>query len=561
LSDDIAYIEAQGQGLQVQTANQKLLVTELQDILETIELNESDIQQLYNGNIITLEGLEVVERSALSLYKALVLTDPSLRPNASAEHLSEHAQLSKMKALREKRTEFMEHGAKFIDRFKNYMEIAYGQVALDIEEAVRADPNSKTVMSLKSVTVGRSSIWKYSPLVLFTKSLDEQAWMRLVNSYQMKMMSLYSHSISSSFQTCKKLARVMSGEEQELLFTMTEAQAETLGLNTRKMTVKRNTTLSRTFRASSSEKAGRRSGAGQMYPCEAVAEAIVEIVPLIRGEQTFIVDFFHASTTETMDFMEVAMSQVPEQRQGPLDITRKPIEPDKDMAQFISNTMGEVFAFLPGELQKLVDWATSMGPIQGIGILYALHKVMVQVDDGFFFRTLHGLATRLTNDWTKFINQQVRSIEETKVKIKKRKGVIFFMRVFPNFSTHVENLLPQADDKVQSNATTRKLVDDGYTLIIKAMFESLRVIAKESPGAAQHGGPADPEDKEALNYHILLIENMNHYVEHVDERGNAALAEGKKKARSDLDEHLSLYVDAVIRRPLGKIMVRAFYSL
>ena len=64
-----------------------------------------------------------------------------------------------------------------------------------------------------------------------------------------------------------------------------------------------------------------------------------------------------------------------------------------------------------------------------------------------------------------------------------------------------------------------------------------------------------PEDKEALNYHILLIENMNHYIECVDDRGDAILTEGKRKAQEEYDEHLNLYVDAVIRRPLGKIMV------
>jgi hypothetical protein len=84
------------------------------------------------------------------------------------------------------------------------------------------------------------------------------------------------------------------------------------------------------------------------------------------------------------------------------------------------------------------------------------------------------------------------------------------------------------------------------------MFESLKVIARENPGAQTAG--ADPEDKEALNYQIMLIENMNHYVEEVDTRSNPILEEWKQNAAQEMEEHMSLYVSAVIRRPLGKLL-------
>lgn len=99
------------------------------------------------------------------------------------------------------------------------------------------------------------------------------------------------------------------------------------------------------------------------------------------------------------------------------------------------------------------------------------------------------------------------------------------------------------------------MVDDAYKKINKAMFESLKVIAKESPAVMATQGQGDPEDKEALNYHILLIENMNHYIEEVDDRSDMALLEWKSKAQDEMREHMGLYVDAVIRRPLGKLLV------
>jgi len=98
------------------------------------------------------------------------------------------------------------------------------------------------------------------------------------------------------------------------------------------------------------------------------------------------------------------------------------------------------------------------------------------------------------------------------------------------------------------------MVDDAYGKINIAMFESLKVIAKESPAVMATQGQGDPEDKEALNYHILLIENMNHYIEEVDERADTVLGEWRAKAVEEMNEHMALYVDAVIRRPMGKLL-------
>lgn len=155
------------------------------------------------------------------------------------------------------------------------------------------------------------------------------------------------------------------------------------------------------------------------------------------------------------------------------------------------------------------------------------------------------------------MDEQIRGIEDTKVKIKKRKGVIAFMKTLPNFSTAIESMLPVSDSLDQLEV--RFLVNDAYQKINKAIFESLKFIAKESPTVIagqghQAQGVGDPEDKEALNYHILLIENMNHYIEEVDAKGNVVLEEWREKAVREMSEHMGLYLGAVIRRPLGKLL-------
>jgi len=185
---------------------------------------------------------------------------------------------------------------------------------------------------------------------------------------------------------------------------------------------------------------------------------------------------------------------------------------------------------------------------------------MSQSNQDFLNSTLQKLHGSLSVKFQKFVDEQVRAIEETKVKIKKRKGVIHFVRIFPQFSAAVENMLTPAD----STLAVRRMVDREYDRILRSMFDSLKVIARESPGAsaaapsllsaAAHNA-ADPEDKEALNFHILLIENMNHFLEDVDNpRALEVLADWRAAAQHDLAEHTDLYLGAVMRRPLGRLL-------
>lgn len=190
-------------------------------------------------------------------------------------------------------------------------------------------------------------------------------------------------------------------------------------------------------------------------------------------------------------------------------------------------------------------------------MLAALEAAVSEFDDtnqDFIVHTLQKLLNRLNGLFNRFVDQQIRGIEETKVKINKRKGVISFMRTFPHFSTAVENML--ATQSTSNFSDVRLAVNEAYNKINRAMWESLKFIAKEAPGQVSGAttGVGDPEDKEALNYHILLIENMNHYYEEVDVRSLPVLERWRDRAVQDYHEHMKLYMDAVIRRPLGKLL-------
>jgi exocyst complex component 1 len=507
----------------------------------------------------------------------MITIDPSIRhqsnPNTKRMSIAAlaNSELSSMSALQEKRDTYLQEASHFIDRIKQFMDMTFGAALIDTKDTIdrrRATGGASTNLSVEDHDVGRRALWQLSPLMLFVKEIDTTSWEGILQMYQARAHPIYQKEIRDNIQLWKRTARKPTGEEQEILFTYNEKEPEGLTSTARKLTVKRSQTLARSLRTASNEKISNASRTniqtGGLWAFEVFSGVLEETTPLISAEQNFIVDFFHATGTENLDFADAVTAAPPEARKGTNLYIRKMFEPDRNMARRVADLMDELYSFYPAELQSLIDWALKADPLQGIGILSALHRTSTNYEDSnqdFLTRTVTTISTRLTGLWSKFVDEQIRAIEETKVKIKKRKGVIAFIKVFPNFSAAIENMLPPANEQPAESNEIRAMIDKAYERINKAMFESLRVIAKESPTAnVSAGGPhigltGDPEDKEALNYHILLIENMNHYVEEVDAHGDIVLVEGKARAEEEMQEHLRLYVDAVIRRPLGKILV------
>lgn len=588
LNEDIRFIEAQSQGLQVQSANQQLLHTELTGLIDTISLDRSVLEPLRYSDIADPVGLEEVEMSLVKLYQAMVTMDPSVRSTTHRPKSrlggDDGTELSRMAALREKKDMYERESNLFCQRLMQHLDYAFTS-ALNNAKGQTMKPTGDGTMSRlnkDAFTHVRTGLWVYSPLVLFTKELNMPAWQTVLRIYYSRAKILYADTFKENFAGWKRAARKPTGEEAELLFTHIEKEAAEaggsgLGSTARKMTIKRSQTLAKTLRNATNDKrtaSDSRNQGSSLMACEVFAGAMDEMAPLISQEQNFVVDYFHATSLETSDFVDVVSSNPPERRRGTNLLTPKPMDPDREMARRVTGVMDEVFSFFTQETSILLDWAVSSDPIQGVGILAALSKhsfYLAETGQEYLLQLLDQLSMRLQTLFAKFVDDQIRAIEETKVKHHKRKGVIAFIRIFPQFSAAVENVFASVargdyDGPGDSVVEVRRLVDDAYARINSTMFDSLKVIAKESPtagapasvhnAAARQTGMDEDNDKHILNHHVLMIENMNHYIEEVDDGGReGVLSDWRGRAMVERQEALEAYVGQVVRRPLGKLLV------
>ena len=572
LSEDVAYIEAQSQGLQVQTANQKLLQTELQNLLETISISSSQLQVLKDASLTKNRGIKEVESTLVQIFSAMLTIDPKFRHNGNRPPTTDPAsvrpsssigysgsELSSMHAVREKREDYRRESLDFIQRLKQYLAIKFREAESETTDMLEKNGTNKSASVPPRLDHHlrdrpKKGLWMYSQLVLFAREVEPTEWDDLLRLYESTAKKPYQEEFRDHIFACKRVTRKPAGDEQDIIFTAHPQEKESEGLVGRKLTVKR----SKTVRADGSSRisSGDKPKDGKVTAYEAFAGALSEMARLIFVEQNFIVDLFHASSHDAQDFMD-AVNSDPDQRGGTESLEKKPFDPDRNMARKVTGAMEEIFSFWPNDVQSLVDWTVKQDTTNCIGVLYALESqlsVVEETNQEFISQTVTKVHDRVVTHFTRFVEEQIRGIEDTKVKIKKRKGVIAFMKTFPNFSTVIENMLPPTRNL--DHLPIRAMVNDAYQQINKAMFESLKFIAKESPTAtqAQPSTSGDPEDKEILNYHILLIENMNHYIEEVAIRNNPVLEEWNFRAQAEMNEHLELYLAAVIRRPLGKLL-------
>ena len=82
-------------------------------------------------------------------------------------------------------------------------------------------------------------------------------------------------------------------------------------------------------------------------------------------------------------------------------------------------------------------------------------------------------------------------MEDTKLTSRKRGGVTHFIRYFPVYVSRIEALMIGTE-----GLEIRQNVDAAYDRVVKAMFESLKRLAKMD---------GEGEDKGQLNYHVILI--------------------------------------------------------
>ena len=354
----------------MQTANQKLLQNELQNLLKTLSISTSDIYPLKHAVMTENRGLQDTENSLSTLYKAMLMIDADIGQNKkrlvdASVGVYANTEIGQMRAIKEKKEEYHSAAVVFLERMKKFMGMVFQNAKRLVDARAEQDRQQKRdalKLDLSLRQHFRSTVWKFNPMMLFAREVSMSEWHGLVHLYEQASRSFFQNEFRDNGMAWKHTARKPTGEEQELLFTHQEKEKEAEGITmaARKLTVRRGKTVRAAagLRLPSGEKKQ-----GKVEPCEAFAGTLRETLEVISSEQNFVVRFFHLDSLANADYADLVASAPPESRQCPDFSVKQSPDPDRGMARRVEQIMDEVYSFWPNEMQGIVDWAVQADPL------------------------------------------------------------------------------------------------------------------------------------------------------------------------------------------------------
>lgn len=539
VSDHIKNIEGQSQGLQVQTANQKALIAEIDNVLTNITISDSDLDVLKGrgGNLDSDEGVQAIERSLVNLYRALVSMKDETIDGQS------------MSAMKVKRKDYEQSSGAFLARLAQFLQIKYQAVLVSKQESSSKGPSRV----LPGHEEGFMSLFVYSSFMLYAQRIDPKSHSDYMRRYAAASKSSWREIIVNFATNWKAFTRKSSVEENEMMFTAAKDLQSTS--TARSATIKRTNTIAKQIRSVGRSSADPRVDDGKLPGSEVFKIILDNLALVIANEQNFLVSFFHLASSQAVDLPDYVASK-PMLFISSLDEHRQ-TEPNRVYTKERFLLMESIFGWIYSELVNLVEALIALDPMQVVGILKSVEIVSTEWSDSdqeFLLRTLQKLNDRLLAIFKRFIADQVKAIQDIKVTSKKRGGIIPVFEIFPDFLERLEVQL-QDDEGTQvpiSQLEIRVIVNEAYEQLSKAMFDSVRTLA--SAGSINIQSSTDPEDKEALNYHILMVENMHQYLDALNSRdSHAILDDFKRRATINYKEHLTSYSRQIVLRPIGRL--------
>ncbi|KDQ30968.1 hypothetical protein PLEOSDRAFT_1036431 [Pleurotus ostreatus PC15] len=524
VGDDISYIQSQGRGLQVQTQNQRALLGELENLVQTVQVDRQALLILTQESLEKPSSIERLEEAAAELYKAL---------QAGRE--------TDMAATMERLEEYRTYNSQFCKRVLGFLSImftAQSKLLLGDKNGI-SKPDRRGRPALLPHKSMEDYLGRYAGLMLYLKEMDEIMYGKLCGAYFSAASELHAEQMKALMSIYLGYVRKAPEEDQEI----------TLGTSNTGGNIKASTGMRRagTLIRSPLESRHRdkeKTADGDLRASEAFSFLLEEITPMIYRESDFITDFLQINDAALTFADYMGLDSYFRRQAG------RSAGLSMGTMKLVRGAMDLIFGFLAGELKAWLDQALLKDHMQDsvpftelFGVLACLERCRIDANErnnAFLSNLFDKAHMRLKASLDRHINDQIRSIEQTKLTSKKRRGVAPFVKQFPIYIRRVEQQLIGTDD-----LEIRSSVDDAYDKIVQAMFDSLKQMAKMD---------GEGEDKGQLNYHVILIENMHHFVAETSQMEIGSVNGFSRRAETMYDENLNAYVKIVLRRPFAKII-------
>lgn len=473
-ADDIDFVESRQNGLQIESANKKLLWNTLSDLLNTVSLDEDTLKELLKCPIRekTLPWMEV---QLGSLSKAV----RAIRGQSTNDEYS----LKDMEALKKRRQYYEKVTELFLERVVAEMGTMFAYIK----------SNGTTKDQLISIL---HRLLTFSSLIIFCKEISNDSYKTIIEQWNENVQSVYTEMWD---RIIKKQQKQFANNKNILQGIANQPGEEKL--------LEQWKSFKQTKRVTSD---------GSLYADS--LSGIIDILDLIEHQcvvyQTFIDNFFHISSNESyVDF--VKRFKDPTSRIIDLDKVNR-MDSDRESALIKSQLVSRVFN--PVVTQLISYFVETMKSNQSIApsIMLILEQklgTLESTDQEFLSDTFTRIFTQLKQLWSGFMEDELLYVERIATDTT-NKSVFPTVVGLPIFIKNTHDSLMYTQSKINAEDMSKyevpKLVTESFNSLCVSIvgFLSDQVDEKVVSGKQKSALSTDQ-----LAHSITLLQNTNWLIE------------------------------------------------
>nr|CAG4643786.1 EOG090X02H9 [Lepidurus arcticus] len=492
--------------LETANNNNRKLLTELNNLVTQLDMPHQHQMALIDADLTNPVGLQNATAAAQALQRVM---NAELSPG-----------LERLTAVQDQKKRFEKWRAKFSASLARHLNNLFIHLGNDVGDTTSQSSRNSNLSIPKHAHL-HTDLAPYTELMHWLKALDRHTYDELIKVYTSSLSKLYERDIRTFFEEArlkaltikeKKVRGSDSGSENgssggsssavkrgqgtpNVGTNVQPAQQCLLGLEPELWV--------------SDLESGDRKRLDELLEC-----VLTELEPICLTEQEFCVTFFQLETLTN---------------EGPV-MTAK--TPEKLANEEMRKIMSKLFSVLEPELLAFIATYERVDCYYSLYVLVRLGQhVMSAQDTGSFLSMAFGSAlVQVKRTFDRFMQAQLKSIQESKPPRKNRCGILSFVANFAEFANTAEDIFKGSDRRVD--------LDKWYVRLVREMFEVI-------PRLANEHSKTPPEVIKMENYHRL------HAM--FSELKIAVLEGERKEAKQKYSEALNAYVVQYFGRPLERL--------
>lgn len=497
IRDSVDKMEGKTGNFETVNLNNKKLLNLLEKVIKQLDLPYSYQQALTEVDFSQPQKLRDSIRAAQALERSLTTElEPSLLKLASVQD-----QRKRCERLRDK-------FSKSVCRHLNNVFVSLGN---ESENRLDLSASGQTAAVGELQLTRRRNIHKelirFAELVHWMKTMDPKNFNALQSTYRTSLCKLYDKDIKKFFENARFK---ISGNK--LLSAPTSGSSQDLS-GGKKVTAKYGAASPGGLLGNDTDSLGSEISTSERERFDDVTETILlEFEAICRDEQSFSIQFFKMATKS------------PSAKPDP--------KKDKILMEEARSMMAEIFPSLESELLQFVSAYEKLDSFFTMNALVRLSKHVLSAQDtgSFLAISLGTVLVQVKRNFDKFMQLQLRSIEEAKAPRRSKCAILPFIQNFEKFVETTESIF--------RNSERRSDLEKWYSILVTEMMVSITRLSREHSKT-----PSE----------VVKMENFHHLFALLSRMKISSLDNLRKDSKQKYSDALRAYVTQYFGRPLEKL--------